>query len=94
VASHPARPVAPSKHDFGLDIGEDARGGVVIRNIDPSSNAADVLEQGDAIVEVNGAIVKSARDAADRIKATPQGRPVLLKVRRDDTSRYVALERR
>jgi serine protease Do len=99
VANAPANqpnktPSAAQKHDFGLEIGDDPRGGTIVRDVDPRSSAADQLEPGDAILEVNGAKVQNAREAADRMKATPPDRAALLKVRRGTEVRFVAVQRR
>jgi len=89
----PSAPATPKKRDFGLEIGEDGHGGAVVRNVDPQSNAAELLEPGDSIIEVNSLPVHTAREAADKIKATPDGKPVLLKVKRGDRTRFIGLER-
>ena len=53
-----------------------------------------LLDAGDVIVEVDGAPVKTAREAADRIKQAPLDRPILLRVRREGRTRFVAIERK
>jgi serine protease Do len=89
------QPSAAQKHDFGLELGDDPRaGGGVIRDVDPQSAAADMLQPGDVIVEVNGAKVNNGREASDRMRATAPERPALLKVRRGNDTRFVAIPRR
>ena len=56
--------------------------------------AADALEPGDVITEVNGASVANAQDATNQLKKTKLDHPALLKVNRDGRALYVALERR
>jgi serine protease Do len=93
TAAPPSTPATPKKRDFGLEIGDDGHGGTVVRGVAPESNAAELVEPGDTIVEVNSVPVRGARDAADKINATADGKPVLLKVRRGDRTRFVGLER-
>jgi serine protease Do len=90
------RPVAvPGKyHDFGLDIGDSARAGVVIRSVDPNSSAADALEPGDVLLEVNGAPVTSAADAMAHLREAKGERPPILKMQRNGQPFYVAVERK
>ena len=91
-----AEPVRPrgDKHDIGIAIAEDPRAGVVVTGVDPAGPAAGLLDSGDVILEVDGAPVTSARDAADRIRKAPPGKPILMRVRRDGQTRFVAIERK
>jgi serine protease Do len=82
------------KRELGIALAEDPRLGVVITGVDPSGPAAGLLDAGDVIVEVDGAPAKTAREAADRIRKIPADRPILLRVRRDGKTRYVAIERK
>ena len=59
----------------------------------PGGAAEGQLAPGDVIVEVNGAPVQRAEDVVARAKSTPRGSPVLLKIKRDGKTRYVAIER-
>ncbi|MBX3210737.1 MAG: trypsin-like peptidase domain-containing protein [Labilithrix sp.] len=92
-----ARPAPPhaqgDKAAVGIAIAEDPRRGVVVTDVDPSGPAAGLLDAGDVIVEVGGAPVKNAREAADKIKKAPLDRPVLLRITREGKSRFVAIER-
>jgi serine protease Do len=87
-------PPPGGRGDFGLELGDDPRGGVVVRGVDRGSTAADAVEPGDVIVEVNGAPVKNAREAATRLRETKSDRPLLLKVLRNGRSLFVAIERK
>jgi serine protease Do len=79
--------------DFGFDVGDDGRGSVVVRRVDRGSNAAEDIEPGDMILEVNGVPVKSANDALTRIRQTRSDRPLLLRIRRDGREGFIAIER-
>jgi serine protease Do len=93
-----AAPEAPGmrgeKSELGLSVGDDPRAGAVVTAVDAGGAAAGLLEPGDVIQEMNGAPVKNARDLADRVRKAPTDRPVLLRVRRDGRSRFVAIERK
>ncbi|MCW5836877.1 MAG: trypsin-like peptidase domain-containing protein [Labilithrix sp.] len=77
----------------GIAIAEDPRRGVVVTDVDPGGPAAGLLDAGDVILEVAGAPVNGARDAADRIKKAPLDRPVLLRITREGKTRFVAIDR-
>jgi serine protease Do len=98
AGSGPNRGTPEAEHggrsDLGLELGEDAQGGVVVRNIDPNSPAAEALEPGDAILEINGVPVSRAADAKARLRGAGGDRPLLLKLRRKGHTRYVAVERK
>ncbi|MET0595581.1 MAG: PDZ domain-containing protein, partial [Polyangiaceae bacterium] len=51
------------------------------------------LVPGDVILEVNHAPVHKPEEVAALTKSTPSGSPVLLKVKREGKTRYVAIER-
>ncbi|MBN9161372.1 MAG: trypsin-like peptidase domain-containing protein [Myxococcales bacterium] len=97
-SSRPAKqeaPRAPSeKHGLGVAIAEDPRLGVVITEVDQGAPAAGQLDVGDVIVEVDGVPIKSVREAAERIRKVPPDRPILLRVRRDGKTRFVAIDRK
>jgi S1-C subfamily serine protease len=65
----------------------------VVERIVPGGPADGQLEPGDAIVEVNRNPVSRAADVARFIAASPQGRPILLKVKRENVTRFVAIDR-
>jgi S1-C subfamily serine protease len=79
---------------FGLDLRDDPQRGVFVGGVDSGSAAADSVEPGDGIVEVNGAPVKNAREAAAKIGETRAERPLLLKIERSGRALYVAIEHR
>lgn len=87
-------PLPAPRSELGLELGDDPRGGVVVRGVIPGSVAAESVEPGDVILEVDGAPVKSAREATSRAHEAKKGRPVLLKVQRNGREGFVALERK
>jgi serine protease Do len=96
-AASPARPTPPASGPsggLGLELGDAPSGGVVVRAVNPGSAAADDLRPGDTILEVDGAPVKTAREASQRIASVKRDRPVLLKVQRNGRTGYVAVERK
>jgi len=82
------------KGGIGIAITDDPRAGVVVTGVDTGGPAAGHLDSGDVILEVDGSAVKSARDAAERIKKAPPDKPVLIRIRRDGRTRFVAIERK
>jgi len=76
---------------LGLAIG-DEDGHAVVERVAPNVPAAEKLRRGDVIEEVNRTPVKSAAEASVALKAAKNGDAVLLKVKRGDQSRFVALE--
>ncbi|MBX3221528.1 MAG: trypsin-like peptidase domain-containing protein [Labilithrix sp.] len=81
------------KQAVGVSLAQDPRRGVVVTDVDPGGPAAGLLEAGDVILDVDGTAVKTARDAADRIKKAPLDRPVLFRVAREGKTRFVAVAR-
>ena len=94
----------PQEPEFGLAVQELspelARGlgvpegqGVVVAGVSPGSPAEDAgLRQGDLILEVDRAVVKT-RDAFERaVRQRSARKSLLLLVRRHDTTRYFAMQ--
>jgi serine protease Do len=89
---HP-QPGAPTTQS-ALGIGvADEDGQAVVRRVDPDGPADGKLRPGDVIEEVDHQAVSGAGDLASKLRASPSDKPVLLRVRRGDQSRYVAIER-
>jgi membrane-associated protease RseP (regulator of RpoE activity) len=65
----------------------------MVHGVEPGGAAADALEPGDVILEVNGAPATSAREAATRMRETRSGRPLLLKVERNGNYLQVSWDR-
>src|SRR5262249_47732409 len=92
AVSQPSAPQSKEKGELGVALADDPRGGVVVREVDVSGAAAGLLEPGDILVDVDGVPVKTAHEAAERVRRK-RDRPVLLPVKRDGHYRFVALER-
>jgi serine protease Do len=87
-----AAPKAPS--EFGVNLIDVPGQGVVVERVVPGGPADGKLERGDLIVEVNRTPVSRAADVVKQVAASPAGRPVLFKTKRENVTRFVAIERR
>jgi serine protease Do len=85
-------PDAPGSHRLGVQVSDAPNGGVVVQRVANDSPADGELKPGDVILEVNHSPIAHAADLAAKVTATHKGEPVLLKVRRDDRVRFVAIE--
>ncbi len=74
---------------YGVDVLDAPGGGALVRRVAPDSSAARELEPGDIVLEVNHAPVGSAKDLTHLLEGPP---PLLLRIRRKDATRFVALE--
>jgi serine protease Do len=83
---------SPTSHKLGIQIGEAPGGGVLVQHVAGDSPADGELMPGDVILEVNHTPVAHAGDLSARVAATPKGEPVLLRVRRGDRIRFVAIQ--
>jgi serine protease Do len=86
-----AGPSEPSS-GLGIGVGEED-GSVIVQHVAPDGPADGKLRQGDVIEEVNHQPISGAKDLAAKVHSAPQDKPVLLRVKRGDQSRYVAIER-
>jgi len=77
---------------LGVGVGEED-GQVVVERVAPDGPADGKLRPGDVIEEIDHQPVTSTRDLASKLAAAPAGKPVLLRVKHGDLSRYVAIER-
>jgi len=85
---------APSEPSSGLGIGVgEEDGSVIVQHVAPDGPADGKLRQGDVIEEVNHQPVTGAKDLAAKVHSAPQDKPVLMRVKRGDQSRYVAIDR-
>lgn len=80
-------------HGLGIAI-TDSPDGVVVTDVASDGPAHGELLPGDIIVEVNREHVARANDVAQKIQKVPVGDPVMMKIMRQGTPRYVAIERR
>jgi serine protease Do len=93
------QPVAPAKPDTFADLGltvtkSDNGKGLVVTDVDPSSDAADRgIQPGDVITAVNSTEVNGTQDVAkamaDAVKSGHKA--VLMQITRDNNNRFVAL---
>ena len=77
---------------LGIGVGEED-GRVVVQRVAPEGPSDGKLLPGDVIEQVNQQPVTGAADLAAKVHAASGDRPVLLRVKRGDQSRYVAIER-
>jgi serine protease Do len=77
---------------LGISVA-DEDGQVVVQRVAPDGPADGKLRPGDVIEEINHQPVTNTSDVPAKIHAAPADKPVLLKVRRGDQSRFVAIER-
>ena len=90
----PASDTTPeSSGGLGLQVGDAQGGGALVRRVAPDGLAAGSLEPGDVIFELNRQPVTSASDLVGKTRATSPSKPLLLRVKRDGITRYVAIER-
>jgi serine protease Do len=93
-AKAPAAPGSKAaRTDFGVQLSDVPGEGVVVTAVAPGGPSDGQLQPGDAILEINRAPVARAADAVKLVAAAPQGRPLLLKIRRQNSTRFVAIER-
>ncbi|HXX69820.1 MAG TPA: Do family serine endopeptidase [Polyangiaceae bacterium] len=85
-----ASPGEPS--GLGIGVG-DENGQVVVESVLPDGPGDGKLRPGDVIEEVDHHPVTSADDLATRVRSAPANQPLLLRVKRGDQSRYVAVAR-
>jgi S1-C subfamily serine protease len=66
--------------------------GAYVTAVLPGSAAEDAgIQAGDIITEVAGKTVSSPQEAASLLRNRPKGKPVLIRIRRDQASLFVAL---
>jgi serine protease Do len=91
----PSGAADPGAKASTLGIGvTDVEGHVVVARVVPDGPADGKLRRGDVIEEIDQQPVSGAADLAAKVKAGGgASKPLLLRVRRGDQSRYVAIER-
>jgi serine protease Do len=82
---------APSSA-LGFSV-HDEDGRVVVQRVAPDGAAQGKLRPGDVIESLNQQPVTGASDLATKVQTAPSDRPVLLRIKRGDQSRFVAIER-
>ncbi len=89
----PGSPQSPASHTLGIQVGEAPGGGALVERVLPGSPADGQLAPGDVIVEVNHSPIKNAAELLPRVTArAKKGEPLLLRVRREDRVRFVAID--
>jgi serine protease Do len=89
------RPGTDAPAGLGIEVGESPhrKGEVVVGRVARGSAADGHLVPGDVVLEVNNSPVHRPEDVVARAKSTPNGSPVLFKIKREGKPRYVAIER-
>jgi serine protease Do len=82
----------PSSSALGIGVSDDG-GQVTVERVNPDGPADGKLRPGDVIEEINHQPVRSAGDLSSKLHAAPGDKPVLLRVKHGDQSRFVAIER-
>jgi serine protease Do len=88
----PSAPGAVSS-SIGVAVSEQQDGQVVIERVAPNGPADGKLRPGDVIEEVNHQPVAGASDLSTKIRTAAADKPLLLRVKRGESSRYVAIAR-
>ncbi len=86
-----AAPAQPS--GLGVQVEDAPGGGAAVVGVVPRSAADGELAPGDVIVEVNHRAIADGADLKRALTSGDAAAPVLLKVRREGQTRFVALER-
>jgi serine protease Do len=82
-----------SSSGLGLGVADAEGGGALVRRVAPDGSAAGSLEPGDVIVEANRQPVKNANDLKNKATQAGADKPLLLRVTREGSTRYVAIDR-
>jgi serine protease Do len=85
-------PQGPAAPKLGVGVGEAPGGGALVQRVVPGSPADGDLAPGDVIVEVNRVPLQHAAELAPRVAAAKKGEPLLLRVKRQDKLRFVAID--
>jgi serine protease Do len=85
---------APSSGALGLHVDDAEGGGARVMHVSPDGPAAGSLVPGDVIVEVDRKPIRSAEDLRTKVRQAPADKPLLLRVKRGGSARYVVIERK
>jgi serine protease Do len=83
-----------SSSGLGLGIADAEGGGALVRRVAPDGTAAGILEPGDVIVEINHQPVRNAAELKTKALQAGTDKPLLLRVTREGSTRYVAIDRK
>ena len=79
---------------LGLQVADAPNGGVIVRNVLPNGAADGQLVPGDVILEVNQRPVANVNELVREVQKAPSGQPLLMKIRRGGSTRFVAIEKK
>ncbi len=88
-----SREAPAEKGTLGIQIGDAEGGGALVRGVSSDGPSAGVLQPGDVITEVDRKAVASASDLKEKVRQAPAGKPILLRVKRGESTRFVAIDR-
>jgi serine protease Do len=88
----PRKSAASGGPPLGIRTADADGGGARIEALDPESPAADELNPGDVIVEMNRTDVRGAADLASRLATTRRPAALLFRIRRGDSFVYVGVD--
>ena len=78
--------------DFARELNIDESNGVVVKNVKKDSPSSRDLQKGDVIIKIGRKKITSINDYRSLLKQYKDGDSVLLLVKRNGSSRFVALE--
>jgi len=82
----------PPSPRLGVELADGDGKGARVERVVPGSPAAELLDPGDLVVEVDGVRVGNAKQAAQEIARAKRNKPLLLRIQRGDAARYVAVD--
>lgn len=90
----PSQDDDPGSAGLGIQVADAPNGGVLVRGVLPDGAAEGELFPGDVILEVNRRAVANVPELVREIKSAPSGQPLLLQIRRQGKTRFVAIEKK
>jgi len=79
---------------LGIQVSDAPQGGAMVRGVMPNGAADGQLTPGDVILEVNQHPIANASELIREVQKAPSGQPLLLKIRRGGSNRFVAIEKK
>lgn len=90
----PSEAEQASQGGLGIQISDAPEGGVVVRGVLPDGAAQGELFPGDVILEANRRKVTNSEELIREVRSAASGQPILLKVKRQGGTRFVAIEKK